>query len=125
MRVLIVVIAGFSNSERHDMRVGICHLSNESFAVIRCEEMVLRSQCVAHFDIKGLQPDATDRVVRHPILLHQLVDVNGQVSSVEAADTNMDDPLLDGAIAARSEIREGREMRMEKKKGGKEKATED
>jgi hypothetical protein len=122
MCVLIVVVTALSDGEGDNFRVRVRHLGDNGLAVIRGKEVgvdaandvgkaslgrtlnegvevVLRGQRVAHCGVEGLQANAANGVVSYTMLLHQLVDVDSQVSPVEAADTNVDDSLLDGATA--------------------------
>jgi hypothetical protein len=116
--VLVVVVTGLGDGHGDDLGVGVSHLVNDSLAVVgRKEErgdgtidvgraaistalndsveMILVLQNVAHRSIERLETNTGDGIVAHAMLLHQVVEVDGQVSSVEATDTNVDDTLLD------------------------------
>lgn len=116
--VLVVVVAGFGDGHGDDLGVGVSHLLNDSLAVVgRKEErsdgtidvgraaasstlndsvqVVLLLQDVAHGSVERLKTDTSNGVVAYAMLLHQIVEVHGQVSSVEATDTNVNNTLLD------------------------------
>ena len=120
VRVLVVVVAALGDGERHNVGIRVRHLGDDGLAVIRGKEVgvdaanhvghaalgrtlddgvqvVLRTQGVAHAGVERLQANTADCVVGHAMLLHQLVDIDSQVSSVEATHANVDDALLDGA----------------------------
>ncbi|KAI6754540.1 hypothetical protein HG530_012292 [Fusarium avenaceum] len=119
MGILVVVVATLSNSERDDMGIGVSHLGDNGLAVIGgkdegvdaaddvgeaalcgalddCVEVVLGVQDIAHGSIVGSQADTADGPIALAMLLEQLVDVDGQMGSVETADTDVDDALLEG-----------------------------
>lgn len=116
--VLVVVVAGFGDGHGNDLGVGVGHLVDDSLAVVgRKEErgdgaidvggaavgaalddsveVVLLLQDVAHGSVEGLKTDTGDSKVADAMLLHQVVEIDGQVSSVEAADTDVNDSFLD------------------------------
>ena len=122
VRVLVVVVAALGDGERDNVGIRVRHLGNDGLAVVGSKEVgvdaanhmgraalggtvdegvevVLGAEGVPHGGIKGLQANTTDGVVGRAMLLHQLVDVDRQMSSVEASHANVDDALLDGATA--------------------------
>ena len=117
--VFIIEVAALGDGQGHDVGIGVGHLGNDGFAVVggkevgidaahhlgnaalggaldHSVEVVLRAEGVAHADVKGLQADTADGVVGHAMMLHEVVDVDGQVSAVEATDADVDNSLLDG-----------------------------
>lgn len=120
--VLIVVVTALSDGERHDAGIRVRHLSNDGFAIIRSKEVgidaandvgkaalgrtfndgveiVLGTQGIAHGGIEGLKTNTADSVVCHAVILHQLVNVDGQVRTMETAHTDVDNSLLEGRAA--------------------------
>lgn len=116
--VFVVVVAGLGDGHGDNLGVRVSHLVNDGLAIVGREEergdgaidvgraaigtalnnsveVILVLQDVAHRSVKGLKTDTSDGIVAHAVLLHQVVEVDGQVSSVETADTNVDDTLLD------------------------------
>ncbi|TKW53675.1 hypothetical protein CTA1_5501 [Colletotrichum tanaceti] len=121
--VLVVVVAALGDGQGDDVGVLVGHLGDDGLAVVggveeRVDaaddgggaalggalddgvEVVLGGEDVAHGGVVGPQADAADGPVALAVLLHQLVDVDGEVGAVEAADADVDDALLDGVAAA-------------------------
>lgn len=116
--VLVVVVTALRDGEGNNVRVWVCHLGNYSFPVIGSKEegvdapndigkaalggalndrvqVVLGGQNVAHGGIVGSQTDTADGPILLVVVLKELVNVDSQVSSVEATDSYVDDALLD------------------------------
>lgn len=119
--VLVVVVAALGDGERHDVGIRVSHLRDEGLAVVGGQEVgvdaaddvgeaplggalhdgvevVLLPQDVTHGGVERGQAHAADGVVLDAVLVHQLVDVDGEMGSMEAADADVDDSLLDVAV---------------------------
>lgn len=116
--VFIVVVTSLSNRHGDDLSVRVRHLVNDLLGSIGSEnervdsandarvaalsgalndsvQAVLGNQGVAHGSVKGLQTDTANGPVAHGMLAHQAVDIDGQMSSVETTDANVNNTLLD------------------------------
>jgi translation elongation factor EF-1alpha len=118
MCVFIHVVTTLGNSHGDDVGVGVRHLLNNGLTVVRCEqvvgdtsddartgtfcvafnhcvEVVLLRKSVAHGSSEWLKIHTADRPVLDIELLKKRVDVDRQMSSVEAANSYVDNALLD------------------------------
>jgi hypothetical protein len=115
--VLVVVVAALRDGHGNDVGVGVSHLVDDSLAVVGCEEVVgdttndvclgassgalndgvevvLGNESVTHLSIERLHTDTADGPVLQA-LVEQVVNVDSQVGPVEAADSDVDNALLD------------------------------
>ena len=125
--VFVVVVATLGDGQGHNVRVGVSHLGNDGLLAIRGEEerpdaaddagiaalgralndgvqVVLGVQDIAHGSVVGPQTDTADGPAVLAMALQQPVDVDGQMGSVEAADADVDNALLDVTAVVRGDL---------------------
>lgn len=118
--VFVVVVATLGDGHGNNVRVRVGHLGNDSLAVVGRKqergdtadnigaaalgtalndsvEAVLLLQDIAHTRVEGLETNPGDGIVARTVLLHQLMQVHGQVRSVEATDTDVDNAFFDSS----------------------------
>ena len=116
--VLIHVVAALCDGHGNNVSVGVGHLGNNSLGVVRSKhvvgdgtantgaaalggalndgvEVVLGLQGIAHWSSEWLEVNTADGPVLYVELLKERVDVSSKMGSVETANTNVDDSLLD------------------------------
>lgn len=125
--VFVVVVTGLGDGHGDNLGVVVGHLVNDlggavgsveegvdaaddaglaalAGALKDCVESVLAAESVTDAGVKGLEADTADGPVACAVLAHQRVNVDGKMGSVEAADTNVDDALLDISSVVAGEL---------------------